>query len=413
MARGTFRSLRYRDYRLYWSAQLVSNAGNWLTNLALTLLVLHLTGSGLAVGALSACQYGPILLLSAGAGVLADRVSKRKILLVTQTGELLQSATLGALAFLRHPPLPALFGVALAGGMLLAADNPVRKVIISELVGAEDLPNAVVLYSAVNTAAQIIGPAVAGVLIVGVGFAWCFLIDASSYLLVIGALLAMRTVRARPAAVGVRPRGQLREGLRYAWGDPTLRVLFVVTFITGLFIFRWNITLPLLAEHALGASDRQFTLLFAVFSFGALAGALASARIGHHTLRATVLSTFPLGVALGLLAAAPDLVAAFAMAFVTGATSIVCLTSMYAVAQMQAQPAFQGRVVALQAVMMLGTTPVGGLVLGAAADGLGARTPVALGAVTAVLSGVIGLSMLRRRAGPQVLIDPPGVQEAG
>lgn len=115
MARGTFRSLGYRDYRLYWSAQLVSSTGNWLTNLALTLLVLHLTGSGVAVGALSACQYGPILFLSASAGVLADRVSKRKILLVTQTGELLQSVALGVLAFMPHPPLAALLAVALAG----------------------------------------------------------------------------------------------------------------------------------------------------------------------------------------------------------------------------------------------------------------------------------------------------------
>lgn len=412
MARGTFRSLGYRDYRLYWWAQLVSNAGNWLTNLALTLLVLHLTGSGVAIGALSACQYGPILLLSASAGVLADRVSKRKILLVTQTGEMLQSATLGALAFLRHPPLAALFAVALVGGMLLAADNPVRKVIISELVSADDLPNAIVLYSAVNTASQIIGPAIGGLLIVGVGFGWCFLIDASSYLLVIAALLVMRTTAPRPVPRSERARGQLREGLRYVWQEPTLRVVFVVTFITGLFIYRWNITLPLLAEHALRASDRQFTLLFAVFSFGALVGALASAGIGRHTLRATVLSTFPLGVALSLLASAPDLTVAFPMAFVTGVTSIVCLTSMYAVVQMHADRAFQGRVVALQAVVMLGTTPIGGLVLGMAADMFGARTPVALGAGTAILSGVVGLSMMRRRAAAgTIFAEPPGVQE--
>lgn len=411
MARGTFRSLGYRDYRLYWSAQLVSSTGNWLTNLALTLLVLHLTGSGVAVGALSACQYGPILFLSASAGVLADRVSKRKILLVTQTGELLQSVALGALAFMRHPPLAALLAVALAGGVLLAADNPVRKVIISELVSADDLPNAVVLYSAVNTASQIIGPAIAGLLIVGVGFGWCFLIDAASYLLVIAALLVMRTRPASRAGSTVRARGQLREGMRYVWHEPTLRVVFVVTLITGLFIYRWNITLPLLAEHALRANDRQFTLLFAVFSLGALVGALASARVGHHAVRATVLSTFPLGVALMLLASAPDLTAAYPMAFVTGVASIVCLTSMYAVVQMHADRAFQGRVVALQAVVMLGTTPLGGLVLGMSADVFGARTPVALGAATALLSGFVGLSMLRRQAAGPVLVEPPAVQE--
>ena len=169
--RQTFQSLHNRNFRLYFIGQLISNSGNWLTNVALVLLVLRITGSGLAVGLLAACQFGPIVVLSAWAGALADRADKRRLLLLTQSLEMVQSAGLAVLAFLPHPPLGGLYALAVCGGTLLAFDNPLRRSFVTEMVQAEDIPNAVVLYSLVVNVSRIFGPALAGLLIVTLGLA--------------------------------------------------------------------------------------------------------------------------------------------------------------------------------------------------------------------------------------------------
>ncbi|HEY5113401.1 MAG TPA: MFS transporter, partial [Coriobacteriia bacterium] len=163
--RKTFLSLRNRNFRLYFFGQLVSNTGNWLTNVALILLVLKITGSGLAVGLLAACQFGPILFLSAWAGAFADRSDKRRMLLLTQSLEMAESFGLAILAFMPHPPLGGLYALALFGGTLLAFDNPLRRSFVTEMVRADDIPNAVVMYSATVNVARIFGPALAGLLV--------------------------------------------------------------------------------------------------------------------------------------------------------------------------------------------------------------------------------------------------------
>src|ERR687885_2027594 len=201
-----FRALRTRNFRLFFVGQLISNSGNWLTMVALTLLVLHLTGSGVAVGALAACQFGPILLLSPFAGLVADRSNKLRLLKSTQIGEMCQSLVLAGLAFMHHPPLAAFYVTALAGGCLLAFDNPVRRSFVTEMVPKEDVANAVTLYSALVNSSRIFGPALAGLLVVTVGFGWCFTLDAASYLAVLAALWMMRTGELR--AVPVTPRGK-------------------------------------------------------------------------------------------------------------------------------------------------------------------------------------------------------------
>lgn len=178
--------------RLSFTGQLVSNSGDRLTNVALILLLLRISGSGLAVGLLAACQFGPILLPSAWAGAFADRTDKRRMLLLTRSLEMAQSAGLAVLAFLPHPPLGDLYVLALAGGTFLAFDNPLRRSFVTEMVRAEDIPNAVVMYSATVNVARIFGPALAGLLVVTLGYGRCFTIDAASYVAVLGCLLLMR-----------------------------------------------------------------------------------------------------------------------------------------------------------------------------------------------------------------------------
>ncbi len=188
----TFSSLRHRNFRLYFIGQMVSNTGNWLTNVAITLLVLKITGSGLRIGVLAAFQYGPLVFLSPSAGAIADRFSKRRSLIVTQTLEMAQSISLAILAFMPSPPLFALYAIAAAGGIFLAFDNPLRRSFVTEMVAPEDLPNAIVLYSTIVNGSRIFGPALAGLLIVSVGYGWCFALDAASYVAVLICLFLMR-----------------------------------------------------------------------------------------------------------------------------------------------------------------------------------------------------------------------------
>jgi MFS family permease len=179
--KATFSSLKNRNFRLYFTGQIISNTGNWLTNVALTLLVLKLTHSGLAIGLLAACQYGPILILSSWAGAIADRSDKRHMLFITQSLEMVESIGLAILAFMPHPPLAEFYLLAVAGGIFLSFDNPLRRSFVSEMVPQEDMSNAVVLYSTIVNLSRIFGPSLAGLLVVTVGYGWCFGVDAASY----------------------------------------------------------------------------------------------------------------------------------------------------------------------------------------------------------------------------------------
>src|SRR5579871_2295821 len=208
----TFRSLQVRNFKLFFEGQLVSQVGNWLTLIAQTLLVFELTHSGVALGLLSAAQFGPVLILGPWAGLVADRSDKRRLLLVIQTIAMCQSFALAALAFTGHPPVLAIFGVALIGGVTVAFDNPARRAFVVEMVPPEDMNNGVSLNSALMTSSRVVGPALAGLLVVTVGFGWCFLVDALSYIAVLIALYMMRTEELHPAPVTPKAKGQVREG---------------------------------------------------------------------------------------------------------------------------------------------------------------------------------------------------------
>src|SRR5438309_9349491 len=222
----TFRSLHVRNFRLFFSGQLISQVGNWLTLIAQTLLVLKLTDSGIALGGLAAAQFGPVLVLGPFAGLVADRSDKRRLLLIVQSLAMAQSFCLAALAFSGHASVLAVYGVALLGGLTIAFDNPARRSFVVEMVPEEDINNAVSLNSALMTSSRVVGPALAGLLIATVGFGWCFLLDGLSYLAVLAALWRMRTNELRRPPVTVRAKGQLRDGLRYVrqvpgvWGPP-------------------------------------------------------------------------------------------------------------------------------------------------------------------------------------------------
>jgi MFS family permease len=396
----TFVSLRSRNFRLFFIGQTISNTGNWLTNVALTLLVLKITGSGTAVGELAAFQYGPILLLSAWGGAIADRSDKRRMLLVTQSLEMAQSVGLALLAFMPHPLLAGLYALAVLGGTLLALDNPLRRSFVTEMVPVKDIPNAVVLYSTIVNVSRIFGPALAGLLIVTLGYGWCFAIDAATYLAVLFCLSVMRPEELHRQPPKPRTRGEVLEGLRYVASMPSLRISFAMLAAIGTLSYNFSVTLPLFVTGSLHGSDSAFTLLYSVFSCGAVVSALIVAQRELVSMRHIVIGAGALGLAMLLLAAVPGVGAALPVVFLVGMASILYTTATTAIAQVEARPEMHGRVLSLQTLLVMGTTPIGAPLLGWLADTVGGRAPIFLGGVVCLLSAAFGYYASRRDAFP-------------
>lgn len=391
----TFQALSTYNFRLFFIGQLISNTGNQLTNVALILFVLKLGHSGLAVGALAACQLGPLVALSAWAGAVADRSDKRRLLLVTQSLEMAQSSMLAVLAFLPHPSLPLLYALAMLGGVLLAFDNPLRRSLVPEMVSKEDLPNAVVLYSTIVALSQVLGPALAGALISSLGFGWCFALDAVTYLAVITCLIMMREPELYRQPPRARTGREVREGLRYVASVPRLWLSFAMFALIGVFSFNLKVALPLLVTGPLHGDEVAFTALYATLSAGAVVGTLVVAQRRLVELRHAVAAAIALGGAMLVLSCMPSVLLAVPAGFFVGAASIVYLTASTTIAQVDTRRDMQGRVLALQTVLIGATALVGGPIVGQLADLAGARAPIAIGGVVCLVAA--GLGELGRR----------------
>src|SRR4051812_33730850 len=325
--RDTFRSLGVRNFRLFFSGQLISQVGNWLTLVAQTLLVLKLTANGVPLGGWAAAQFGPVLLLGPWAGLVADRSDKRKLLMIVQSIAMAQSFVLAALAFSGDPPVLAIYAVALVGGITIAFDNPARRAFVVEMVPEEDINNAVSLNSALMTSARVIGPAIAGLLVTTVGFGWCFLADGVSYTAVLAGLWMMRTEELHRGPVTKKARRQVREGLRYARSVPELWVPLTMMAVVGTLSYNFQTVFPLFTTRDLHGTGSTFTILFSVVSLGALVGALATARRKTISVRSVAIAALGYGAAMACMAIVPNQGAAYAVGVLLGVNSIAFLTA--------------------------------------------------------------------------------------
>ncbi len=379
-----FFALGIRNYRLYFFGQLVSVSGTWMQRIAQAWLVLDLTGSGTAVGGLTALQFLPILVLAPLGGLLADRVDKRRLLYVTQSLAGGLAAALGVLIITGRVELWMVYGLAFALGLVASVDNPARQAFIIEMVGRDRLTNAVSLNSVLVNAARVFGPALGGVLIVTVGIGTCFLINAVSYLALIAALVLMRDREMLKAEPSPRRPGQVREGMRYAAHTPRLIVPLVMLAVIGVFAYEYSVILPLLARFTFGGDANTFGIMFTAIGVGAVAGGL---RTGARTeYRAVTLSYLAaaLGVALAVVAVAPTIwlvLIALAGAGAAG-TSFLALTN--SMLQLTSAPEMRGRVLALRAVAFIGARPIGGPIIGWVGEHIGPRAGVGAGAVAAI-----------------------------
>jgi MFS family permease len=388
---------------LYFIGQVVSVTGTWLNATASAWLVLRLSNSGFALGFNTALTFLPILLVGAFGGMLADRYDKRKILILTQAMYATLALTLFVLAATDVAQLWMVYTLSLAAGLVTALDNPTRQSFYMELVPEDDLTNAVSLNSAVFMGARIVGASAAALVITTIGLANCFLIDAVSYIAVIGALLAMRTkdLHGREARAS-RERGSVREGFHYVWTTPELRRPLVLMTIVFTFAFNWAVLLPLLAKRTFDGDAATFGVMSALTGLGAFAAALimanrASSPAAAPDFRRLSIWSIASGAALLATALAPTLNLAYASMIPLGLTVMIFIISANSMLQLRSLPEFRGRVMALYGMVFLGSTPIGAVITGSLAQHLGARAGFVLGAASALIAGIGGLWWKSRR----------------
>ena len=396
----TFRSLRVRNYRLYFFSQAISQSGTWMQSVAQGWLVLHLTGSALLLSATVALQFGPVLVVGPIGGLLADRVDKRKLLIATQTMMTVLAGVLGVLTLTGAVRVWMILVLAALYGVTNGLDNPARQAFASEMVGEDDVVNAVSLNSVIVNASRVVGPAIAGILIVTVGLAACFLTNAVSYLFVIAALVVMRSAELHRTRPLPRKGGQLRAGFAYVWHTPELRVPLAIMVVVGTLGYNFSILLPLMSKVAFHRGGGTYGGLLTAMGVGAFAGGLYAASRVQPSRRLLVVSTLGLGAITVVAALMPTLVWEIAMLVPLGAFSVLFITTTNSLLQLNSKPAMRGRVMSLWAVVFLGTTPFGSLMIGGLADVFGPRTAFAVGGAATFLAGIGAYVALRRRRWP-------------
>ncbi len=393
----TFSSLRIRNFRIYFIAQLISVSGTWMQSVAQAWLVLHLTGSGVDLGIVVGLQFLPMLLFGPVGGLVADRVDKRRLLFVTQSAGALLALVLGALVVSHEVVLWQVYLMATLLGVVNLFDNPARQTFIIEMVGRDDLPNAVSLNSVIMNSSRVIGPAIGGVIITLFGLGVCFFVNAASYVAVLIGLAMMRVRDLRPTQRVVGARGQIREGFRYVWRTPLLRNTLLAVALIGIFAYNFTVTLALLAKETFHGGAGSYSLLTSCMGAGAVIGGLLVAHRARPTPRLLQVLALVFGALLGAVALAPSLLVAALLIVAMGAASVGFVATANATLQLNSEPGMRGRVMALYAMAFLGTTPIGAPLVGLIAQRTDPRVALLAGSLATVVAAV--LLMWRHQAG--------------
>jgi MFS family permease len=394
---ATFASLSVRNYRLFFLGQSVSVAGIWMQRMAQSWLVLEMTNSGAWLGLSLAAQQVPTLLLTAWGGVLADRVSKRNILICTAVAAMVPSLLLGLLTLTGHINVQIVLALILAGGIGDAMEKPARQSFPSELVQPAYLTNAVMLNNVMQDTGKIIGPAIAGIMISLVGVPYTFFFNSLSYIAVIAGLTLMRTRELFAPESFARGSGQLRAGLAYVRSTPELLGPLALLASVGLVGYNWQLLLPLLGRDVFHGDARTVGYLLGALGAGSVIGGLALAGSLHTTIGRINLAALMLAVFFVAAGAAPNLAFAFAMVFGLGVSSVLFKALASTWLQLTAAPEMRGRVLSLLVLAIAGTTPIGAPLMGWLAEQVGTRTTFAVtGAVSATAATLA--YMYNRRA---------------
>jgi MFS family permease len=393
----TFDSLSLYNYRLYFYGQAISMSGSWMQTVAQGLLVLMLTGSGTALGLVTALQTIPVLVLGAWGGVIVDRYPKRTILYVTQSVSSVIGLSIGILVIAEQIQLWMVFAAAFANGCVKVLDNPTRQTFVREMVGTDHLTNAVSLNSMTINLARVVGPALAGVLVATVGIGMCFIIDGLSYFAVIVMLMRMRGNELHPARMVTRTKGQMAAGWNYVRTEPVVRNVLVMMAIIGTFTYEFSVVLPLLAEFTFESGASGYAALTSAMGVGAVLGGLYTAGRRRTKSGALVVSAALFGGSVMLVAIAPTFNLALLGMVIVGFFSINFTSLGNVTIQLASRPDMQGRVMSFWSIAFLGTTPIGGPIVGSIGEHAGARVALLVGGLAALVAAGVGLWTVNRQ----------------
>jgi MFS family permease len=400
---GTFRSLRNHNYRLFFFGQMISLTGTWMQTIGQAWLVLDLTHSPLALGTVTMLQFLPISLLVLFGGVIADKVPKRRLLVLTQTAAMTQAFIL---AFLTWSGLVALWQVYVLAAMLgltNAIDNPTRQAFVVEMVGRDDIANAVALNSSLFNGARLVGPALGGVIIAVVGVGTAFFMNGVSFIAVIIGLLLMKPGLLYPATRGGEGRllEQLAEGLRYSLRTPAILLILILMAAIGTFGYNFTVVLPLLARNVLHVGSIGFGGMTSAMGVGSLAAALALATLRKPSRRTLFIGAMAFAILLAAVAASHWYVLTLVLLVALGAASISFTATANSSLQISAPDHLRGRVMSLYMLLFAGTTPIGGELTGFMAEHIGVRPTVGIEAAVCAVGIAAALAYLaaQRRAG--------------
>jgi MFS family permease len=398
----TFQALHVRNYRLYWTGGVISNTGTWMQRVAQDWLVLQLTHSGTALGITTGLQFLPFLLVTPFGGLVADRFSKRRVLVITQIALAATAAVLGVLAVTGVVTQYHVFALAFIFGVATAFDTPTRQSFVVEMVGPDILPNAVGLNAASFNVGRIFGPALAGLLIAALGSGvratgWVILLNALSYIAVLGSLRAMRSSELSPAPLAPRrTKGALREAGRYVLDRPELVFVFVVAFAAGTFGMNFQITNALMATRVFDRGAGEYGILGSAMAVGSLIGALLAARRGATRRLILVLSAVSFAVAEIAAGLMPAYWAYAVWLPVVGLCSLTMLNSLQTYVQLAVAPELRGRVMALYMMVLMGGTPAGAPVIGWVGETFGPRWTLIVGGTITLAAVLVATRWLMR-----------------
>jgi len=404
---ATFASLRYFNYRLWFCGALVSNLGAWVQRVGQDWLVLRILtqGNGLAPAIVTALQFIPVIVLSPYAGLLADRLPRRKLLIATQAGQGILAFTIGFMTLTGAVRLWHVYIFAFLLGCVTAIDGPVRQTFVAEMVPGNMLANAVGLNSASFNSSRLLGPAIAGLLIQAIGTGWTFVINGCTFAATIAGLLLMRRGELNPLLKAPQGEGGIRQAVEYVRGRGDLVMIFAVMAVISCLGFNSQLTISLMATKVFDKQAGQFGLLSSIFAIGALIGALLAARRRHPRLRLILTAAFCFGVASTLSCVMPTYATFGATGVLVGLCTLTLMTAANSTIQMSTDQAMRGRVVSLYLMVFQGVTPIGSLIVGWVSQHWSTRLSIGIGGVASIIVSVGALLWARRNWHVSVRLD--------
>ncbi|HML20681.1 MAG TPA: MFS transporter [Aggregatilinea sp.] len=395
-----FRALHNYNFRLFWWSQIVSLSGTWMQTTAQSWLVLQITGSGLSLGLVTAVQFLPVTLLALYGGVLADRLRKQRAILFTQAASMIQAFIFGGLVATDHIALWHIYVLAAIQGIITAVDNPTRQAFVVEMVGRDDLPNALALNSTAFNAARIVGPSIAGIIIDQVGIALTLIINAVTFIPVLIALLRMDTLALHtpPPPRKGNPTKQVMEGLAYAWRTPAILTIFIAVAVIGTFGYNFSVTLPLLADFVLHKTAAGLGTLMSFLGIGSLIAAMATAYAKTVSLKRLLWGAFGFSVLFAMVALSRVYVLSLGLLAVMGFCGIIFAITSNTLLQLLAPDELRGRLMSVHVLLFVGSTPLGGFLIGLFSDLFGVSTALFICALICI-AGVLAATVYVRSHG--------------